>query len=92
VDGVKPISITAVLVKALKATPQLRQEPPEKPAVELALLFRVLLNVEPVMMYTFVPLSTQAVCPVTEFDEQEFTTPGVAIEIGAAGVGSIRTT
>ena len=74
--------ITALLVRAFMATPQLRQVPPEKLAPELLPLVSVLFRVEPVSRYTSVLFATHTVCPVAGFDEQELTAFGVDTEAG----------
>src|ERR1035437_9537595 len=86
-DGLpdNPILITALLFRALVATPQFWQEPPEKLANAEAPLARVLVKVVPVIRYTSVLFPTQTVCPVAGLEEHELVTLGVAIVVADTG-------
>src|SRR5579885_575138 len=57
-------------------------DPPEKLAVALAALVRVLDSVVPFSTYTSVLLATQTVAPLAELDEHELVVFGVVTVVG----------
>jgi hypothetical protein len=64
------------------ATPQLVQDPPEKPVVPIPALVNVVtvgVGVPPGITYTWLSFALHTVVPVTEFEAHEFTTLAVGI-------------
>src|SRR5208337_2417157 len=85
--------ITARLLEASTATPQLKQLPPENAMVRSAELVKKLVIVVPESVYTSVLFAAQTVTAVFELVEHELggfgvgtVTPQVPVQIGSMGI------